>query len=82
MCIVRVRHKEKTAKCRFFVVPGDVLVLLGMPDIEVLDMLKIMSKVMGDPDKSRMFDYQKMQASYSSSCKAKILNRSRQIVWM
>ena len=35
-CIVRLRHEDRTAKCRFFVVPGDSPSLLGMMDIEVL----------------------------------------------
>ena len=37
--MVELRHKDKTAKCRFFVVPGHDLALLQMPDIEVLGIL-------------------------------------------
>ena len=36
VCIVRLRHKDKTARCRFFVVPGDNPALLGMFDIKLL----------------------------------------------
>ena len=35
------------AKCRFFVVPGDHPAPLGMIDIELLDILKIMCEVVG-----------------------------------
>ena len=56
VCTLRLRHKDKTAKCRFFTEPGDGPVLLGIPDIKVLDILKIMCELMGDPHKSRMFD--------------------------
>ena len=42
MCTVRLRYRDKIAKCRFFVVPGDGPVLLGMPGIELLDILKVM----------------------------------------
>ena len=57
MCTVRLRHKDKIAKCRFFVVPGDGPALLGMPDIELLDILKIMCKVMVAPEVGRNFDF-------------------------
>ena len=49
MCRVRLRHKVKTTKWTLFVVPEDGSAMPGMPDIEVLDILKIMCKVMGDP---------------------------------
>ena len=39
---VRLGHKDKTARCRFFVVPGDDPALLAVPDIELLGILKIM----------------------------------------
>ena len=41
MCRVRLRHKDKTAQCRFFVVPADGTTLLGMSDTESLDIVKI-----------------------------------------
>ena len=70
MCIVRLRHRGKTVKCRIFVVTGDGPVLLWMPDIELLDILKIICAVIGDPIKNRMFDFQTMQTSNDPSCKA------------
>ena len=48
VCTIRLKHKGKTAKCRLFLVPGDSPVQLGMPDIEVLNILKTMCEVMGD----------------------------------
>ena len=53
VCTVKSRHKDKTAKYRFFVVPGDGSVLLGMPDIELLDIHKIMCEVIGDTHKKQ-----------------------------
>ena len=35
VCTVKIRHKDKCPKCRFFVVPGDGQALLEMPDIEL-----------------------------------------------
>ena len=43
VCTLKIRHKDKYVRCRFFVVPGDGgLELLVMTDIEVLDILRIM----------------------------------------
>ena len=41
MCTMRLRHKDRTARCRFFVVWRDGPVLLGMPDTEQFDILHI-----------------------------------------
>ena len=60
MCAVKLRHKDKVATYRFFVVPGDRPVLLGMPDIEVLGILKIMCEVVKGPKVGRKFDSQTM----------------------
>ena len=48
MCIryTRLRYKDNIAKCRFFVVLGDNQALLGMPNIILLDMLKVVFEVM------------------------------------
>ena len=56
-------------KCRFFVVPGDSPTLLGMPDTELLNILKIMCEVMGDPHESRKSDLQTMKEPNSHNCK-------------
>ena len=71
MWAVRLRHKDKTAKCRFIVVPGDGRPLPGMPDFKVLDILKIMCEMMGDPHKSRVFDPQTVQEANSPTHKTK-----------
>ena len=49
MCIVKFRHKDENAKCRFFVVSGDGPALLGMPDSKLLYILRITSEVINDP---------------------------------
>ena len=50
VCTVKLSHKDKIARCRFFVVsfvmPGDGPTLLGMPDIELLGILKLTCDVM------------------------------------
>ena len=56
MCSVKIRHKDKVARCRFFVVPGDGPALLGMPDIKLLSILMIMFNVTEDQQTSRKFD--------------------------
>ena len=69
MCRVRLRHKD--AKCRFFVEPGDGPVFLGMPDTELLNIMKITCEVIGDPHGSSKFDSQAEEASSVPSCKTK-----------
>ena len=41
VCTVRLKHKEITARYRFFVVPGYSPALLGMSDRDLLGILKI-----------------------------------------
>ena len=69
MCTVRLRYKDKNAKCRFFVVPGDGPALLGMPDIELLHILKIMCDMIGDPHNNRKLDLQTAEASNCPDCR-------------
>ena len=76
MCSVRLRLKDKTVNFSFFVVPGDCPLLLGMQDIEVLDLLKIMCEVMGDPHKSRMSQFSNNAGNQQPSCRA---NSAQQI---
>ena len=68
VCTVRLRDKDKIAKYRLFVVTEDDPVLLGMPDTELLDIIKITCEVMGDPHKSRMFNSQTIQTANSPTC--------------
>ena len=37
---VNIMHKDKQKPCRFFAVPGGQPLLLGMPDVEKLELLK------------------------------------------
>ena len=46
ICTVKLWQKDYIVKCKFFVVPGDSPVLLGMLDIELLDTLKIKWKLL------------------------------------
>ena len=41
MCTVIVEHKNNKKKCRFFVVAGNGQALLGMPDRDALNIIKI-----------------------------------------
>ena len=40
-CTVKIEHKNKNKMCKFFVVPGNGQALLGMPDIDVLNIISI-----------------------------------------
>ena len=70
MCIVRLRHKNETAKCRFYAVPGDSQALLGMPDLELQGILNIMGEVLGGQQVDRKFNSQTIQLWDTSSYKA------------
>ena len=76
MCTVALRHKDIIAKFKVFVVPGDDSVLLGMLDIKLLGILKIMCEGMGDKQADRKFDSQIIQQPNNPSCK---INNTQQI---
>ena len=76
MHIAKLRYKDKGAKCRFFLVPGDGPELLGMPDIELLNILRITCAVISGPHESRKLDSEAIEVSNSSSC---IANRTQQM---
>ena len=69
MCTGRLGHKDKVAISRFFVVPADDPLLLGMPDIELLGLPKIMCEVVRDQQADQKFRFQTIQATSGSSCK-------------
>ena len=69
MCALKLRHKIELSRCRFFVVPGDNLVLIGVPDIESFDILKIACDLVRDQQADRKFNSQ-TQPSNGPSCKA------------
>ena len=64
-----LRHKDKVARCRFFVVPGDFPALLELQDIKVLAILEIMCEVVNGQQVGRKFDSQIMQPSSALSFK-------------
>ena len=41
MCTVKIGHNNKHKICNFFVIPRNGQALLGMPDIEKLDIITI-----------------------------------------
>ena len=67
MYTVKLRHKDKSVKCRFFVVPGDGPALLGMPDIALLSILGITCDIISEPHESRKFESQTIDMSNSQS---------------
>ena len=48
MYTVRLGHKNKFPNVVFYVVPGDSPALLGMSDIKLLNLLKILYEVVKD----------------------------------
>ena len=77
VCTVKLRYKDKITRYRFFVVPGDGPALLGMPEIELLGILKIMCDVIEGQQADRNFDSQTMEPSSGLSCKVNIDWESR-----
>ena len=69
MCTVKLRHKDKSVKCRFFVVPGDGQALLGMPDIRLLSIIGITCCIIDESCKSRKSYSQTIEMSNSPSCR-------------
>ena len=69
VCTVRLSHKEKTVRYIFLVVPGDSPALLGMPDIELLGILKIICEVVKGPQTDRKFHSQRMTPSSTLTIK-------------
>ena len=67
---MRLRQKDKTLQDIFFVVPGDGLALLGISDIELLGILKIMCEVLGSQQADRKFNSKMIQLYSALSCKA------------
>ena len=61
MCTVKLRHKDKSVKCRFFVEPGDVQVLHGMPDIKLLSILRATCDVISEAYENRTFGLQTIE---------------------
>ena len=71
VCLVRLRHKDKGAKYRFIVVPGDWPALLGVSDVKLLNILKITCEIIGDPHENMKLDSKTIEASNGPSYKTK-----------
>ena len=52
MCTVELEHKNNKKKCIFFVVPRNGQALLGMPDTDMLNIIKINIDSIGTEDAS------------------------------
>ena len=57
--------------------PGDGPVLLGMPDIKLLNLLKIMCEVVEGQQPDRKFDFQIIQPSNGPSSEEKTADQDR-----
>ena len=57
-CTVEVEHKNNQKKCRFFVVPKNRQALLGMPDTDMLNIIKINIHAIGAELKLNSKPYQ------------------------
>ena len=65
------------ARCRFFAVPCDGPMLLGMPDIELLGILKITCDVVEDQQVGRKFDLEITEATHALNCKTHTVDDCR-----
>ena len=74
---VKLRHKDKVVRCRFFVVLGDGSVLLEMPDIELLGILKITCDVVEDQQLGRKLNSQTMDPTDTLNCRANMEDENR-----
>ena len=68
VCSVKLRHKDKVARCRFFVVPGDGPVLLGMPETELLGIPKIACELVENQPVGMKYDSQIMEPTGFLNC--------------
>ena len=57
------------ARCRFFVVPDDGPTLLGMPDIKLQDILKIMCEIVEDQQAGKKFISQTIELVGTLDCR-------------
>ena len=69
MYTVKIRHKRKCVKCRFFVVTDDSPKLLGMPDKELPSLLRIRCDIIGQLHDSRKLNSQTVETYESPDCR-------------
>ena len=67
-CTVKIRHNEKCVKFRFFVVQGDNPALLGMLDIELPGIIRVMCETIGNKTTSKKFDSQTKYVAKPDEC--------------
>ena len=60
-CTVKIRHNDKSDKCRFCVVPGDSPALLRMRYIELLSIIRIICETMGIKTTSKSLTHKAIQ---------------------
>ena len=80
VCMIKLRHKDMIARCRFFVVPGHGPALLGIPDTEFLGILKIMCNVPEGQQTDRKYDSETMEPSSALSCKVNTDKQNEQVL--
>ena len=54
-------HKDKQKPCKFFVVPGEGPSLLGMPDVETLELLSVNCNTIEPGQMNRQINEHRMQ---------------------
>ena len=69
MCTVNYDPKDKCIKYRFFVIPGNGPTLIGIPDIDLLRILRITCDLIGESHENRKFNLQTRETSDSPSCR-------------
>ena len=82
VCTERLRHKGKNCQIEILLVPQDSPFLLGMQDIKLLDILKVLCEMMEDPDESRKLNLRQCRHPAALAAKQTKCNRSREIIQM
>ena len=75
---VKIEHNNKLKICNIFVVPGNRQALLGMPDIEILNILTMNCNTMGTQETNRAAICCTNTANSQGSCCTKHYKNTRQ----
>ena len=65
---VKIRHSDKCVKCRFFVVLCDGPAVLGMPDIELLGVIRVICEAIDNETNDKKLDVQTRHQADSQNC--------------
>ena len=68
---MKLSHKDRIVRCRFFEVPGDGSALLGIPYLELLGILNIMHDVVEGQQGDRKFNSQTVKIIHHSKLQSK-----------